>query len=88
MHYGGNDLFKTFSFETGTGKRVPRAVFVALEPTVIDKVRAEIYRQLLHLEQLVNGKEDAATNYDMGHHTIDEEIVELILDTIRNLVEQ
>ena len=30
----GDDSFNTFSSETGTGKRVPRAVFVDLDPTV------------------------------------------------------
>jgi uncharacterized membrane protein YedE/YeeE len=31
----GDDSFNTFFSETGTGKHVPRAVFVDLEPTVI-----------------------------------------------------
>lgn len=30
-----NDAFGTFFNETGTGKYVPRAVFVDLEPTVV-----------------------------------------------------
>merc|ERR1711902_400326 len=36
---GGDDSFNTFFSETGAGKHVPRAVFVDLEPTVIDEVR-------------------------------------------------
>merc|ERR1712080_728207 len=39
------------------------AVFVDLEPTVIDETRTGTYRQLYHPEQLINGKEDAANNY-------------------------
>ena len=35
----GDDSFQTFFSETGSGKHVPRAVFVDLEPTVIDEVR-------------------------------------------------
>ena len=35
---GGDDSFSTFFSETGVGKHVPRAVFVDLEPTVIDEV--------------------------------------------------
>ncbi|CAF1931462.1 unnamed protein product [Brassica oleracea var. botrytis] len=35
------------------------AVFVDLEPTMIDEVRTRTYRQLFHLEQLISGKEDA-----------------------------
>ncbi|KAF4351828.1 hypothetical protein F8388_005106 [Cannabis sativa] len=35
---GGDDAFNTFFSETGAGKHVPRAVFVDLEPTVIDEI--------------------------------------------------
>ena len=31
---GGDDAFNTFFSETGSGKHVPRTVFVDLEPTV------------------------------------------------------
>merc|ERR1711876_115058 len=68
----GDDSFNTFFSETGSGKHVPRAVFVDLEPTVIDEVRTGIYRQLFHPEQLVTGKE----------------IVDLVLDRIRKLADQ
>merc|ERR1712127_893693 len=58
---GGDDAFNTFFSETGAGKHVPRAVFVDLEPTVVDEVRTGTYRQLFHPEQPISGKEDAAT---------------------------
>nr|KAF6337647.1 tubulin alpha 4a [Myotis myotis] len=67
---GGDDSFTTFFCETGAGKHVPRAVFVDLEPTVIDEIRNGPYRQLFHPEQLITGKEDAANNYARGHYTI------------------
>ena len=51
------------------GKHVPRAVFVDLEPSVIDEVRTGSYRQLFHPEQLMSGKEDAANNFARGHYT-------------------
>ena len=66
---GGDDAFNTFFSETGAGKHVPRAVFVDLEPTVIDEVRTGTYRQLFHPEQLISGKEDAANNFARGHYT-------------------
>jgi hypothetical protein len=66
---GGDDAFNTFFSETGAGKHVPRAVFLDLEPTVIDEVRTGAYRQLFHPEQLINGKEDAANNFARGHYT-------------------
>ena len=84
---GGDDSFNTFFSETGSGKHVPRAVFVDLEPTVIDEVRLGTYRALFHPEQLITGKEDAANNYARGHYTIGKEIVDLVLDRIRKLSE-
>ncbi|KAJ0848002.1 putative tubulin [Helianthus annuus] len=61
--------FNTFFSETSAGKHVPRAIFVDLEPTVIDEVRTGTYRQLFHPEQLISGKEDAANNFARGHYT-------------------
>ncbi|MFS7939301.1 putative tubulin, cobalamin (vitamin B12) biosynthesis CobW-like protein [Helianthus anomalus] len=84
---GGDDAFNTFFSETGVGKHVPRAVFVDLEPTVIDEVRTGTYRQLFHPEQLISGKEDAANNFACGHYTIGKEIVDLCLDRIRKLAD-
>lgn len=40
---GGDDSFNTFFSETGSGKHVPRAVFVDLEPTVVGKYKKVIY---------------------------------------------
>lgn len=34
----GDDSFNTFFSETDSGKHVPRAVFVDLEPTVVGKL--------------------------------------------------
>ena len=84
---GGDDAFNTFFSETGSGKHVPRTVFVDLEPTVVDEVRTGTYRQLYHPEQLISGKEDAANNYARGHYTVGKEIVDLVLDRIRKLAD-
>ncbi|XP_023720222.1 tubulin alpha-1 chain [Cryptotermes secundus] len=85
---GSDDSFNPFFSETGSGKHVPRAVFVDLEPAVVDEVRTGTYRQLFHPEQLITGKEDAANNYARGHYTIGKEIVDLVLNRIRKLAEQ
>merc|ERR1719222_299267 len=58
-----DDSFSTFFSETGAGKHVARAVFLDLEPSVVDEIRTGTYRQLFHPEQLVSSKEDAANNY-------------------------
>ena len=75
-----DDSFSTFFSQTGAGKHVPRAIFVDLEPTVVDEVRTGMYRQLFHPEQMVTGKEDAANNYARGHYTIGKEIADLVMD--------
>merc|ERR1711910_244220 len=75
----------SFFSETGGGKHVPRAVFVDLEPSVIDEVRTGVYRQLFHPEQMVTGKEDAANNYARGFYTIGKEMVDVVMDRIRKL---
>merc|ERR1711890_172145 len=82
-----DDSFSTFFSETGSGKHVPRAVFLDLEPTVIDEIRTGTYRQLFHPEQMVSGKEDAANNYARGHYTVGKEIIDLVLDRIRKLAD-
>uniref|UniRef100_A0A8C2IAF6 Si:ch73-199e17.1 n=1 Tax=Cyprinus carpio TaxID=7962 RepID=A0A8C2IAF6_CYPCA len=82
---GGDDSFNTFFSETASGKHVPRAIFVDLEPTVIDEVRTGTYRQLFHPEQLITGKEDAANNYARGHYTTGKEMIDSVLDRIRKL---
>ena len=79
-------MFTFLRTETGSGKHVPRAVFVDLEPTVIDEVRTGTYRQLFHPEQLMSGKEDAANNYARGHYTVGKEIVDLVRSNFRGLL--
>ncbi|KAM3875818.1 tubulin alpha chain, testis-specific-like [Diretmus argenteus] len=85
---GGDESFSTFFNQTDKGKRSPRAIFVDLEPTVIDEVRSGTYRQLFHPEQLITGKEDAANNYARGFYTIGKEIIDLVVDRVRKLSDQ
>lgn len=48
-------------------------------------MRSGVYRQLFHPEQLISGKEDAANNYARGHYTIGKEVVDVVLDRIRQV---
>jgi len=79
--------YNTFFSETPSGKHVPRAIFVDLEPTVVDEIRTGTYKQLFHPEQLITGKEDAANNYARGHYTIGKELIDACMDRIRKLTE-
>ncbi|XP_045444318.1 tubulin alpha chain-like 3 [Pipistrellus kuhlii] len=80
--------FNTFFWETRAGKHVPRALFIDLEPTVIDGIRTGKHRSLFHPEQFVSGKEDAANNYARGHYSLGSEIINLVLERIRKLAKQ
>jgi len=79
--------FNTFFSETPSGKHVPRAVYVDLEPTVCDELRSGAYSKMYHPDQIISGKEDAANNYARGHYTIGKEMVDSVLDRIRKLAD-
>jgi len=83
-----DDSFTTFFNETGSGKHVPRSIFVDLEPNVVDEVRLGKYRQLYHPEQLISGNEDAANNYARGHYTIGRNHIDLVMERVRLLADQ
>ena len=85
---GGDDSFNTFFSETGSGKHVPRCVFVDLEPSVVDEVRTGTYRQLFHPQQMITGKEDAANNYARGHYTVGRELIDDVVEHLRKLADQ
>ena len=78
----------TFFFESGSGQYVPRAVFVDLEPSVIDQVRTGAYGKLYHPEQLISGKEDAANNFARGHYTVGKEMLDGVVNRIRKVADQ
>uniref|UniRef100_A0A0K0F503 Tubulin alpha chain n=1 Tax=Strongyloides venezuelensis TaxID=75913 RepID=A0A0K0F503_STRVS len=82
-----DDAFNTFYCDTKLGKYVPRAVFVDLEPTVIDEIRTGAYKELFHPHQLITGKEDAANNYARGHYTIGKELIDVVMERIRLMSE-
>ena len=52
----------TFFSETGSGKYVPRSLYVDLEPGVVNEVKTGPMRALFHPESMITGKEDAANN--------------------------
>ncbi|ODN84645.1 tubulin alpha-1A chain [Cryptococcus amylolentus CBS 6039] len=82
-----DDGFSTFFSETGSGKHVPRSLYVDLEPNVVDEVRTGAYRSLFHPETMITGKEDAANNYARGHYTVGKDLVDSVLEQVRRLAD-
>ncbi|KAK4733474.1 hypothetical protein R3W88_007735 [Solanum pinnatisectum] len=65
----GDYRFRTFFSETSSGKFVPRALFIDLEPSVIDEVKSGTNGQLYNPQQFICGKEDAGNNFARGYYT-------------------
>ncbi|KAK7604736.1 hypothetical protein V9T40_005922 [Parthenolecanium corni] len=80
--------FGSFFDETDFGRYVPRAVFVDLEPLVVDEIRNNQYKYLFRPSSLVSGKEDAANNYARGYYTIGREVIKTVAEAIRREVNQ
>ncbi|CAH1394728.1 unnamed protein product [Nezara viridula] len=77
----------SFFSELESGKRVPRAVFVDLEPTVIDQIRTGKFKSLFRPENLLNGIEDAANNFARGRYTVGLPTGRRALEILRKLAE-
>jgi tubulin alpha len=80
--------YTSFFQELGQGRFLPRALFLDLEPSVVDEVRTGTYRNLFGPDCLVSGREDAANCYARGHYTIGREQIEVAMDRIRRLADQ
>ena len=78
----------TFFSENENGKYTPRSLFLDLEPTVWDEVRAGEYRNFFDPEQIISGKEDAADNFARGHYSVGKNYIDLCMDRIRKLAEK
>ncbi|XP_063955001.1 tubulin alpha-8 chain-like [Lytechinus pictus] len=79
--------FTTFFSETGSGKHVPRAIFVDLEPTVIDQIRTSTYRELFRPKQMITSNEDAANNYARGHYSNGKDVIDKVMDQVKRLAD-
>ena len=82
-----DESFQTFFSESRSGRFTPRALFVDLEPSVVDEIKYGSYEKLFNKSYLLTGKEDAANNYARGHYTIGKEQIKQALDKIRKMAE-
>ncbi|XP_046573456.1 tubulin alpha-1 chain-like [Haliotis rubra] len=83
---GGDDSFNTFFSETGSGKRVPRAVFIDADSSV-SAIRNGPYRQLFDDELLVSGKKSSVL-YCKGYKTQSSDLLSRSLDRIKKATDQ
>lgn len=84
---GTEDVSNRFFRKTGAGKYVPRALYIDLEPTVIDQTRVGNYRDLFSSEMMITGKEDGANNYARGRYSIGREMIKPVGFKLRKTME-
>lgn len=82
-----NEDLSPFFAESSAGKKVPRSVFVDLEPTVVEEIKSGPIGKLFPSDVMIWGKEDAANNFARGHFTIGREMLEPTLRRVSRLAE-
>ncbi|CAK9787401.1 unnamed protein product [Cutaneotrichosporon oleaginosum] len=90
--YVGNDdqqldKVSVYFNEASNQKYVPRSVQVDLEPGVVDLVRSGPLATLFRPDTFVHGQSGAGNNWAKGYYTEGAELVDPILDVLRQQVE-
>ncbi|KAJ6665718.1 hypothetical protein lerEdw1_002088 [Lerista edwardsae] len=70
--------------EAYSHKYVPRAVLVDLEPGTMDSVRSSKIGALFRPDNFIHGNSGAGNNWAKGHYTEGAELIENVMDVVRN----
>jgi len=73
--------------EAGSGKYVPRAVMVDLEPGTTDTIRSSPYGALFRPDNFVFAQNGAGNNWAKGHYTEGAELVDNVMEVVRKEAE-
>uniref|UniRef100_A0A2H8TNL2 Tubulin alpha chain n=2 Tax=Melanaphis sacchari TaxID=742174 RepID=A0A2H8TNL2_9HEMI len=66
---------------------VPRALIVDTEPSVIDVLKRERFQKLFSDENMISGKESAASNYAVGFYGVGKILASKVMDQLARLAE-
>lgn len=80
--------FRPTSEEKMNAKYIPRAVLVDLEPGTMDVIKGCSIGQVFKPDNMCFGANGAGNNWAKGHYTEGAELVEEVLDKIRQEIEQ
>lgn len=87
MLVGGNEIeserIEVYYNQSSSGKYVPRACLVDLEPGTMDAVRSGQYGKLFRPDNFVHGQSGAGNNWAKGHYTEGAELVDQVMDVLR-----
>uniref|UniRef100_A0A6J0UPE5 Tubulin beta chain n=1 Tax=Pogona vitticeps TaxID=103695 RepID=A0A6J0UPE5_9SAUR len=70
--------------EAYSNKYVPRAILVDLEPGTMDSVRSSKIGPLFRPDNFIHGNSGAGNNWAKGHYTEGAELIENVMDVLRN----
>jgi len=76
-----------FNETTSSGKYVPRAVLVDLEPGVLDNIKGGPFSALFRPDNMICGAAGAGNNWAKGYYTEGAEMIEEVLDIVRKEAE-
>ncbi len=77
----------TLSLSRRTGRYVPRAILMDLEPGTMDSVRSGPYGQVFRPDNFIFGQTGAGNNWAKGHYTEGAELIDSVLDVVRKEAE-
>jgi tubulin beta len=80
--------FRGTTEERKNAKWIPRGVLVDLEPGTMDVIKASSIGPVFKPDNMVFGNNGAGNNWAKGHYTEGAELVESVLDRIRQEIEQ
>ncbi|EWM24719.1 beta tubulin [Nannochloropsis gaditana] len=73
--------------EANSGRYVPRALLIDLEPGTMDSARSSAYGGLFRPDNFIYGQSGAGNNWAKGHYTEGAELLDTVLDALRKEVE-
>jgi tubulin beta len=91
VYHGDSDLqlerINVYYNEASSGRYVPCAIFVDLEPGTLDSVQSGPYGQIYSPNNFVFGQSGAGNNWAKNHYTEGAELVDSVLDKLRKEAE-
>jgi len=78
---------QTFYDETSGSLMIPRNLFIDLESSCIQQIKKAPMGKQFYDEYYIFGKEDAANNFARGHYTVGKELMDLVNEKVKQIVE-
>jgi len=81
------DRASVYYHESASGKYVPRAVLVDLEPGTMEMIKDSKLGGLFRPDNYIHGQSGAGNNWAKGHYTEGAELIDSVMDVVRKEAE-